>query len=228
MEALQPNQLRDVYRWVDQVPLSRPKRNIARDFSDAVLMAEMIYHFAPALVELHNYSSTNSVSQKIYNWETLNRKVLKPISCPLTKNLIKGAAESKTGYIEHVLFRARKALEKRIGMQFDEQGEDQQPQEDYEQIDHYRQESPPPLKMPSIQVKKNSGKKQRKSRNTQARSPATAQKKQPLAHVVVDLQETVEMLQLKIEKLEQLLDLKNQKIDTLTQKLSSVKGGGRY
>ena len=24
-----------VYNWVDEIPLSRPKKNIARDFSDA-------------------------------------------------------------------------------------------------------------------------------------------------------------------------------------------------
>ena len=26
--------LQRVYQWVDEIPLSRPKRNIARDFSD--------------------------------------------------------------------------------------------------------------------------------------------------------------------------------------------------
>ena len=27
-------QLRALYTWIDNIPLSRPKRNIARDFSD--------------------------------------------------------------------------------------------------------------------------------------------------------------------------------------------------
>ena len=31
---LTPSQLDEVYKWVDAVPLSRPKKNIARDFSD--------------------------------------------------------------------------------------------------------------------------------------------------------------------------------------------------
>lgn len=26
--------LSDIYNWVDSVPLSRPKKNLARDFSD--------------------------------------------------------------------------------------------------------------------------------------------------------------------------------------------------
>lgn len=36
------DEIQDLYAWVDTVPLSRPKRNIARDFSDGVLMAETV------------------------------------------------------------------------------------------------------------------------------------------------------------------------------------------
>jgi hypothetical protein len=38
-----------------------------------VAAAEVVQHFAPKLVELHNYSPANAVSQKLYNWNTLNR-----------------------------------------------------------------------------------------------------------------------------------------------------------
>ena len=69
--------LQTVYCWVDEIPLSRPKRNISRDFSDGVLMAEIIAHYFPRYVELHNYSQANSVRQKLYNWNTLNTKVFK-------------------------------------------------------------------------------------------------------------------------------------------------------
>jgi len=42
--------------------------------SISVLAAELANHFFPKLVELHNYSAANSVSQKMYNWNTLNRE----------------------------------------------------------------------------------------------------------------------------------------------------------
>lgn len=44
MEAPQLNEdeLNEIYSWVDSMPLSRPKKNIARDFSDGVLMAEIV------------------------------------------------------------------------------------------------------------------------------------------------------------------------------------------
>ena len=65
--------LQKVYCWVDEVPLSRPKRNISRDFSDGVLVAEIVKHYFPKMVDIHNYSNANSMQQKMYNWETLNR-----------------------------------------------------------------------------------------------------------------------------------------------------------
>ncbi len=34
MSGLSDAELQELYTWVDKVPLSRPKRNIARDFSD--------------------------------------------------------------------------------------------------------------------------------------------------------------------------------------------------
>lgn len=75
MEApqLTEEELNQIYNWVDEIPLSRPKKNIARDFADGVLVAEIVNHYVPRLVELHNYSAAHSVSAKTYNWNTLNR-----------------------------------------------------------------------------------------------------------------------------------------------------------
>lgn len=33
-DSLNEQELEELYAWVDQIPLSRPKKNIARDFSD--------------------------------------------------------------------------------------------------------------------------------------------------------------------------------------------------
>lgn len=38
----------------------------------AVLLAEIISHYFPKLVELHNYISTTSAATKLANWNTLN------------------------------------------------------------------------------------------------------------------------------------------------------------
>jgi hypothetical protein len=83
VNQIDEEELQLVYQWVDSISLSRPKKNISRDFSDGgsyclndtlVLMAEMVHHFIPRIVDLHNYISTSNVSQKEYNWTTLNVK----------------------------------------------------------------------------------------------------------------------------------------------------------
>ena len=73
MPELSEEDIQSLYMWIDEIPLSRPKRNMTRDFGDGVLTAEVIKHYLPKLIDLHNYSPANSVSQKVYNWTTLNR-----------------------------------------------------------------------------------------------------------------------------------------------------------
>jgi hypothetical protein len=62
-----------IYEWIDKISLSREKGDISRDFSDGVLMAEVIHHYFPHIVDLHNYSQQNSFDKKMYNWEHLQR-----------------------------------------------------------------------------------------------------------------------------------------------------------
>ena len=61
------------------MPLSRSKKNIARDFSDGVLMAEVVAAYFPRYVDVHNYVSANGLAQKLCNWNTLNCKVLRKL-----------------------------------------------------------------------------------------------------------------------------------------------------
>ena len=43
------------------IHLSKTKKNISRDFADGVLVADIINYFAPKLIEIHNYSTANSI-----------------------------------------------------------------------------------------------------------------------------------------------------------------------
>jgi len=106
--------MQEVYNWVDEIPLSRPKKNIARDFSDCVLIAEVLKHYLPQLVELHNYSNAHSIQQKSYNWNTLNQKVLKKINLQLSVKDIKDAVEMVPETIERVLFTLRYKIDQYV------------------------------------------------------------------------------------------------------------------
>jgi len=101
--AMTEDDMQRLYQWIDEIPLSRPKRNIGRDFSDGVLAAELAAHFFPKLVELHNYSAANSVSQKTYNWNTLNQKVFKKMGFQIGKHDIEGVCACAPGVVERVL-----------------------------------------------------------------------------------------------------------------------------
>ena len=76
MTDLSEEELQELYAWIDEIPLTRQKKNITRDFSDGVLAAEVVHHFLPKLVDLHNYSPANAIQQKVTNWRTFNSQLL--------------------------------------------------------------------------------------------------------------------------------------------------------
>ena len=105
-------QFESVYSWVDSIPLSRPKRNISRDFSDAAMLAELIRHFRPNMVEAHNYAASGSVSQKLHNWSTLNMKVFRRLGFQVNDKDMEECAQAKPGAIEKVLAKVKSCLER--------------------------------------------------------------------------------------------------------------------
>ncbi len=112
MSSLNDDDLQRVYTWVDEIQLSRPKRNIARDFSDGVLCAEIVNNFHPKIVDLHNFSQANSLSQKMYNWETLNKKVFKRLGFQMNKSDISDIVNCKSQAVERLLVRLQKTIAK--------------------------------------------------------------------------------------------------------------------
>lgn len=101
--SLDDETLQRLYAWIDEIPLSRPKKNITRDFSDGILLAEVVAYYFPKMVQMHNYSPANSVKQKQYNWTTLNRKVLRRLHLFLSKEDIDDLVQCKAGAVEHLL-----------------------------------------------------------------------------------------------------------------------------
>lgn len=68
--------------------MSRVKRHINRDFSDAVMIAEILNHHYPNLVWTHTFVPKNSVDEKKDNWVLLRKKVLKKIKFPVSNDEI--------------------------------------------------------------------------------------------------------------------------------------------
>ena len=94
-----------LYEWIDSIPLSREKKNIARDFCDGVLTAEIMKYYYPKLVDLNNYRGANSTQLKLVNWNTLCLKVLRKIGFSITKEELENVVNSKPKAIENVLWK---------------------------------------------------------------------------------------------------------------------------
>ncbi|XP_054766713.2 sperm flagellar protein 1-like [Lytechinus pictus] len=112
-EKMEPDdeELQELYKWLDEIPLSRVKKNVGRDFSDAVLIAEVVHHFYPRMVELHNYTPASSSTHKIENWKLLNRKVLAKLNCQVPERDIRGLTTAKAGAAEFFLIKLRQRIE---------------------------------------------------------------------------------------------------------------------
>lgn len=100
----------DIGEWIDSLPLSRKRKNLARDFADGCMMAEVIHVFHPKLVDLHNYEQGLRIDTKIYNWNTLNQRVFKKLGIIIDQPTIVAIANAKPGVIDKFLEQVRIAM----------------------------------------------------------------------------------------------------------------------
>merc|ERR1712039_123867 len=212
-------ELQRLYNWVDETPLSRPKRNISRDFSDGVLFAEIVNHYFPKLIEMHNYSAANSHAQKLYNWNTLNLKVLKKLGYNIHAQDLEDVIKATPGTVERLL----KVLQEKIALAQEgriqvqqpgraaPRGYDKAPAERrapsagrHQPPDDLRAQEHTPSAAPSVQ-------KYQRDVDTEL----LVEKEQTIA----ELREMVGIMSEKIKKLEQLVRIKDSKIEALNQKM---------
>eukprot|EP00038_Savillea_parva_P003243 m.122705 g.122705 ORF g.122705 m.122705 type:complete len:255 (-) comp11118_c0_seq2:1430-2194(-) len=106
-----------IKEWMEQVPFSRKEvvsfKNIARDFSDGLCVAEVIKYYLPKLVELHNYRRASSSKQKLENWKTLNAKVLSKLDVKVPDNVIQKIVDYEPGVMLMVLNNIKIKVEQR-------------------------------------------------------------------------------------------------------------------
>ncbi|XP_041776672.1 sperm flagellar protein 1-like [Anopheles merus] len=101
---LSTQELIDVYQWVKQFNLSKDIKNINRDLTDGVLVAEILKHLYPKLVDLHNYTKCYATRNKLDNWQTLNRKVFSRLNIYLDEEMMGDLASGSNGMLEVLLF----------------------------------------------------------------------------------------------------------------------------
>ncbi|KAK6186356.1 hypothetical protein SNE40_008407 [Patella caerulea] len=107
-------ELENLYQWIDTIPLSRQKKNIGKDFSDAILLAEIVKYYLPSMVELHNYTPASSTNQKMENWFLLNRRVLRKLDMDLSEDVMRALANCRAKVVEKVLMLLRTQIDKEL------------------------------------------------------------------------------------------------------------------
>jgi hypothetical protein len=245
---LDDDDLQRVYQWVDEIPLSRPKRNISRDFADGVLTAEIVQHYFPRLIELHNYPAANSYSQKIYNWKTLNTKVFKKMGFQMQQDEMDALANCAPQTVERMLKNLQQKMAK-YGARKSAGEEDSTP----EPTGMSRPYKPPPkpeVRAPTVPKGFAAARAIKPTGGPAAGGAAAgmgmgghgagdpsmarfegATHDESVEHALIEkdgqlheMRETVSILEIKIQKLEQLVRLKDSKIATLQAKLQSAAG----
>mmetsp|Transcript_43110 Transcript_43110/g.71665 ORF Transcript_43110/g.71665 Transcript_43110/m.71665 type:complete len:228 (+) Transcript_43110:104-787(+) len=222
-------ELERIYKWVDEIPLSRPKRNIARDFADGVLMAEIVAHYFPRLVEMHNYPSANSYAQKMYNWNTFNAKVCKKMGFQLSKEELDALVNCQHQAVERTL----KNLQQRMAKYGAKRAEAAATANENGSPPAAAQSSAAPSVRATPRVGAATGIPPPTGCRVAAAEARLGQMgvqeggvQELLAekdHHIRELRETVDILEIKIQKLEQLVRLKDSKIATLQAKLQNDK-----
>ncbi|XP_051273549.1 sperm flagellar protein 1 [Dicentrarchus labrax] len=232
---LNEEELQDLYAWIDKIPLSRPKRHITRDFSDGVMAAEVVKHFFPKLVDLHNYIPAHSTQQKLSNWDLLNRKVFSKLNFHVPEDTLKRIVLSTAGVIEPILRALREKIDKKL----------EHTTENILDLEYYdtRDQEKPRTEMRQTEAKLvaqlggEEMKKDEKTRQKNGKPQHTAQFYanmdptyrlilQEKEQAVMALQETVEILQMKVSRLEHLVHLKDMRIEDLTRHLETYKAKG--
>ncbi|KAG8513421.1 Sperm flagellar protein 1, partial [Galemys pyrenaicus] len=238
--------LHQLYLWVDNIPLSRPKRNLSRDFSDGgvhprvyvcapvrilfvLLVAEVIKFYFPKMVEMHNYVPANSLQQKLSNWGHLNRKVLNKLNFSVPEDVMRKIAQCTPGVVELVLIPLRQRLEERQQRRR-KQGslQDLAPQDGTGYMDVGLSQKVAGEGVPDPK----GGGQLRAGRLPAPRPPGYSQALQGDPSFVLQIaekeqellasQETVQVLQMKVRRLEHLLQLKNVRIDDLSRRLQQA------
>jgi hypothetical protein len=165
--------------------------------------AQVISHYFPHLIELHNYSAANSFQQKVYNLETLNARVFRKIGFQLDQSEVEGISRATPGMIERVL----QKLQGRI-IKYKEQVSRRRRESGAEHplgSQNAQLPSPSPPRVPT-----QNGRRRSLDEEILLEKEAT----------IRELQESLEVLELKIAKLEQLVRLKDSKIEKLQHALA--------
>ncbi|KAF7282916.1 sperm flagellar protein 1-like [Rhynchophorus ferrugineus] len=203
--------LDELYRWIDDHQITRQKRHLSRDFSDAVPLAEILKKHYPKMVDLHNYSPRNAIAQKVLNWDIINKKVLNKLKINLSHSEQEQLAKAVPGAIERLLFKIKTKVEKK--------NSDQQNGDNTERVYYLDGISNQEHGDGVVPIKIKSGTK------TLQQKMVPAEIFDKMERDIREKEELNTMLKDKMVHLEKMLSIKDERIKDLTQQLQALISG---
>lgn len=193
-------------------------------------MSEVVKHYFPKMVDLHNYVKTNQVSKKVYNWKALNQKVFRRMGFLISDEDIDAVARGDKGAVEEVLlfvqekmaeYKEARAAKRASG------GKGGTPPPG-----HFT--PPPPVASASGRSSPRREAMGGAGAGAASASPGAARPAPSyhgrgggrhagaVASDVEELRETVEILLAKVDRLEQLLSAKDSKVEMLSRRVDAL------
>ncbi|CAF4699705.1 unnamed protein product [Rotaria socialis] len=226
--------LQDLYAWIDQIQLSRPKKRIEKDFADGVMVAELIKYYFPSWVDLHNYAAANSTQQKLINWGLLNRKIFCRFGLNVPEHIMRGICLGRAGLIEIFLYNLRTKIDDYL------YGMETHSSDPQYRILHHKEKTSEANTLTSRQVQQYSSPTEQSSMSKSRINGGNVSKKsQSMYNLNTDMvsrieydekeqesiakDEEIQILQAKIRRLEHLLHLKDVRVDELSMQLDQTR-----
>ncbi|MEE6511967.1 hypothetical protein FKM82_018873 [Ascaphus truei] len=200
------------------------------------MVAEVVKHFLPRMVEMHNYIPANSTQQKLSNWATLNRKVFSKLNVRVSEEMVRKLISNTSGAIEPVLCTLRLKINEKLQEKIQRESDVQHAKES----DYYSINTGQPTYGPAALLCPTYGKVACPDPGSADRGqkPSSDGSSHPYAHLelgvrllleekeqaLLALQETVQILHMKVQRLEHLVQLKDLRIEDLTRHLNKQRG----
>ncbi|CAF4996732.1 unnamed protein product [Rotaria sp. Silwood1] len=229
--------LQDLYAWIDQIPLSRPKKRIEKDFADGVMVAELIKYYFPSWVDLHNYAAANNTQQKLINWGLLNRKIFCRFGLNVPEEIMRGICLGRAGLIEIFLYNLRTKIDDVLHQKAKTtQSNRITPRQRQQYSPIPKQKAVPKSRMHGVNIEKKSQSMHNLNTDMVSRIEYDEKEQECLAkeeaiQVYFNLNNksinvfifVLQILQAKIRRLEHLLHLKDIRVDDLSEKLDRTR-----
>uniref|UniRef100_A0A3B5Q523 Sperm flagellar 1 n=1 Tax=Xiphophorus maculatus TaxID=8083 RepID=A0A3B5Q523_XIPMA len=192
---------RDTLTWIDKIPFSRPKKNISRDFSDGVMVAEIVKHYFPRIVDVHNYITSCNTQQKRSNWKLINKKVFSKLDFYVSEDMVEKIVSSTPGVILQVLFSLKEKLEKKLT---------------FSDVEIQQAEAEIVAQLEKMKITEPTVEPHQVIYFTEMSLSATRQVILEKELQIEELQDILRNLWVKMSKLEELIQLKDKRIEHLT------------